>query len=81
MTYTHDPPRGRRGEKAENLYREGMMRKLTLNLESLEVESFQPAEQRQARGTVIGAEMMTRPGNCITVSCGNSEQQPCRWDD
>jgi hypothetical protein len=58
-----------------------MMKKLTLNLESLEVTTFQPTEQRQARGTVIGAEMMTSPANCVTVGCGNSEQQPCRWDD
>ena len=57
------------------------MRKLTLNLDSLEVTTFQPAERQASQGTVIGAEMMTRPGDCVTVSCGNSEQQPCRWDD
>ena len=67
--------------KAENLYREGMMKKLTLNLESLEVSTFQPAAEQRARGTVVGAEMMTRPGDCVTISCGNSEVQPCRWDD
>ena len=54
------------------------MKKLTLNLESLAVESFTAAEQTAARGTVVGAEaMMTRPGDCVTISCGNSEVQPC----
>ena len=58
------------------------MKKLTLNLEALEVESFHAAKPQASRGTVIGAEaMMTRPGDCVTISCGNSEVQPCRWDD
>jgi hypothetical protein len=52
------------------------MKKLTLNLESLAVESFEAAAQSAARGTVVGA-MMTSPANCVTVSCGNSEIQPC----
>lgn len=81
MVYAHNQPHGAARKKAENLHWEGMMKKLTLNLESLEVTTFQPAEPQQVRGTVIGAEMMTRPGNCVTIACGNSEQQPCRWDD
>ncbi|HEV3049468.1 MAG TPA: hypothetical protein VGX50_04130 [Longimicrobium sp.] len=52
------------------------MKKLTLDLDSLKVDSFQPAEAQQGRGTVIGA-MLTSPANCVTVSCGNSEVQPC----
>jgi hypothetical protein len=58
-----------------------MMKKLTLNLESLVVESFEAAAQPASRGTVIGAEaMMTSPANCVTISCGNSEVQPCELD-
>lgn len=54
------------------------MKKLTLNLESLAVESFTAAEQPAARGTVLGAAaMLTNPDNCVTISCGNSEVQPC----
>ncbi|HEX2210736.1 MAG TPA: hypothetical protein VHG93_23845 [Longimicrobium sp.] len=54
------------------------MKKLTLNLESLAVESFTAAGQPAARGTVVGAEaVMTGPQNCVTISCGNSEVQPC----
>lgn len=54
------------------------MKKLTLNLESLAVESFAAAEQPAGRGTVLGAEaMMTGPADCVTISCGNSEVQPC----
>ncbi len=56
------------------------MKKLTLNLDALEVQSFRPAEQRLARGTVIGAEFMTSPADCVTVACGNSEVRPCRWE-
>ncbi|HEU0300262.1 MAG TPA: hypothetical protein VFR37_12425 [Longimicrobium sp.] len=58
------------------------MTKLTLNLEALEVESFHAATPQASRGTVIGAEgMMTGPANCVTISCGNSEVRPCRWDE
>lgn len=54
------------------------MKKLTLNLDSLKVESFEAAAQATSRGTVIGAEaVMTGPANCVTISCGNSEVQPC----
>lgn len=54
------------------------MKKLTLNLESLAVESFEATAQPASRGTVVGAEaVMTGPANCVTISCGNSEQQPC----
>lgn len=54
------------------------MKKLTLDLETLKVESFQPAEAQPTRGTVIGAEFfMTTPDNCVTISCGDSKVRPC----
>ena len=54
------------------------MKKLTLDLDSLEVESFQTADSQPARGTVIGADaFLTGPANCVTVSCGDSKVRPC----
>lgn len=80
MTYERNRPQVAARRKAENLYREGTMTKLTLNLEALEVESFHVATPHASRGTVIGA-MMTGPVDCVTISCGNSEVRPCRWDE
>jgi hypothetical protein len=55
-----------------------MMKKLTLDLDSLEVESFQPADAQHSRGTVIGADaFLTGPAACVTVSCGDSKIRPC----
>ncbi len=56
------------------------MKKLTLNLDALVVESFHATKQQASRGTVIGAEFMTSPADCVTVACGNSEVRPCRWE-
>ena len=55
------------------------MRKLTLDLEVLDVEMFELADPReQARGTVAGAEgVMTVPPYCITFTCGDSRIRPC----
>jgi hypothetical protein len=54
------------------------MKKLTLDLDSLEVESFQTHEAQRSRGTVLGAEaFLTGPANCVTVSCGDSKHRPC----
>lgn len=53
------------------------MKKLTLNLDSLAVESFRTAETQPARGTVRGAEFLTGPADCVTVSCGDSVHQSC----
>ena len=54
------------------------MKKLTLDLDSLKVESFQTADAQQSRGTVLGAEVfLTGPDNCVTVSCGDSKVRPC----
>ena len=55
------------------------MKKLTLDLEALDVESFEPSEARQQpRGTVAGAEgVMTVPPYCFTFTCGDSRVRPC----
>lgn len=51
------------------------MKKLTLNLESLEVQSFTAAETRAA---APGAGVfLTSPDNCVTVTCGDSSIRPC----
>lgn len=56
-----------------------MMKKLTLNLETLKVETFAVAGTREgARGTVLGAEaLLTGPANCVTITCGDSEIRAC----
>jgi hypothetical protein len=52
-----------------------MMKKLTLNLDALEVESFAVAGAREdARGAEA---FLTGPANCVTVSCGDSEIRAC----
>ncbi len=49
------------------------MKKLTLNLEALEVETFAVAETHGS-----GAEaFLTSPDNCMTVSCGDSVVRAC----
>lgn len=54
------------------------MKKLILNVEALEVESFQTANPQPSRGTVIAAEALaTLPGWCISVTCGDSHIRPC----
>lgn len=54
------------------------MKKLTLNLDELTVESFEAADKsRDGRGTVLGAEAYFLTADCVTVSCGNSTVRPC----
>lgn len=54
------------------------MKKLTLDLDSLKVESFQPADAQHSRGTVIGAEaLQTGPADCVTITCGDSQIRAC----
>ncbi|HWK88664.1 MAG TPA: hypothetical protein VNP72_01665 [Longimicrobium sp.] len=56
------------------------MKKLTLDLDALQVESFAATDARQAPpGTVFAAEdnMRTLPGYCITFTCGDSHIRPC----
>jgi hypothetical protein len=56
------------------------MRKLTLDLEALDVESFQTADPQPPRGTVIGADSRTLVPYCVTFTCGDSGVRPCRAD-
>ena len=61
-----------------NFNRKATMTKLTLDLESLDVQSFEPVDAQQARGTVFGAEpTYTQPGCCYTFGCGDSIRQAC----
>ncbi len=55
------------------------MKKVTLNLETLDVETFEPVNARQQkRGTVFGAEpTYTTPECCYTFGCGDSIHQAC----
>lgn len=54
------------------------MKKLTLDLESLKVESFPTADAQHSRGTMIGADaFMTGPDNCVTITCGDSKIRAC----
>jgi hypothetical protein len=55
-----------------------MMKKLTLDLETLEVETFEPAKPHLgSRGTVVAADGATLPGYCISFTCGDSVVRPC----
>ena len=49
------------------------MKKLTLNLEALQVETFAAAETRH------GEAFFTGPDNCVTISCGDSVNRPCEY--
>jgi hypothetical protein len=55
------------------------MKKLTLDLETLDVQSFEPVDARQqARGTVLAAEATnTSPECCVSFGCGDSINRPC----
>jgi hypothetical protein len=54
------------------------MKKLMLDLDALQVESFQPAEAQRLRGTVMGAEgAASLPEYCITFTCGDSHIRAC----
>ncbi|HST59745.1 MAG TPA: hypothetical protein VLK84_13670 [Longimicrobium sp.] len=56
------------------------MRKLMLDLETLEVETFAVADPRhEARGTVLGADSYpTSPFNCVSFTCGDSQVRACQ---
>lgn len=57
------------------------MKKLMLDVEALEVESFRTADPHSARGTVVGADAaMTVEPYCMTFTCGDSIVQPCQAD-
>jgi hypothetical protein len=54
------------------------MKKLTLDIEALDVESFHPAAEQASRGTVVGADAgSTIPPYCISVTCGDSHVRAC----
>ncbi len=56
------------------------MKKLTLDVEALEVESFDVAEPQPSRGTVMAADGASLPEYCITFTCGDSHIRPCKLD-
>jgi hypothetical protein len=62
-----------------NLNRKVTMTKLTLDLDALDVQSFEAVGSRkQGRGTVVGADgLMTLPEYCITFTCGDSHIRAC----
>lgn len=58
------------------------MKKLMLDLEALQVESFTTdGARRDGRGTVRAAEATpTLPPYCVTFTCGDSQIRPCQAD-
>lgn len=55
------------------------MKKLALDLESLEVNSFATTDPQPSRGTVVAADALsTLPPYCVTFSCGDSHFRPCQ---
>jgi hypothetical protein len=58
------------------------MKKLTLDLDALAVETFEAAQPREEpRGTVRAAEALASlPEYCITFTCGDSHIRPCLAD-
>ncbi|HEX8904339.1 MAG TPA: hypothetical protein VF771_05825 [Longimicrobiaceae bacterium] len=55
------------------------MKKLTLDLETLDVQSFEPVDERErTEGTVYAASPTdTTPECCYTFGCGDSIHQAC----
>jgi hypothetical protein len=45
------------------------MKKLTLTLDDLRVDSFQTSEDRQEKGTVVGEQQCTCQTNCTCPGC------------
>ena len=78
MTYVYREAVAGRGD----FNRKATMTKLTLDLDALDVETFEPVDsRRQTRGTVLGAEgAMTLPEYCITFTCGDSHIRACMAD-
>lgn len=57
------------------------MKKLTLDLDALMVDSFPTIGEQGSRGTVMGADGSTLPPYCVTFTCGDSHIRPCRDAD
>ncbi len=51
-----------------------------LDIEALDVETFEVAERRGTEGTVLAAEGSTIPPYCFTFTCGDSRIRPCLVD-
>jgi hypothetical protein len=57
------------------------MRKLMLDVEALDVETFEVADRRGPGGTVLAADAgSTVPPYCFTFTCGDSRVRPCLAD-
>ncbi|HST59743.1 MAG TPA: hypothetical protein VLK84_13660 [Longimicrobium sp.] len=56
------------------------MKKLMLDVDALDVESFEVADRRGPEGTVLAAEGSTIPPYCFTFTCGDSRIRPCQAD-
>ena len=56
------------------------MKKLALDVEALDVESFRTADRQPPHGTVLGADGSTIPPYCCTFTCGDSQIRPCQAD-
>jgi hypothetical protein len=58
-----------------------MMKKLTLDVDGLQVESFRTSDGPAQGGTVIAADARsTIPPYCFTFTCGDSHIRPCMAD-
>lgn len=54
------------------------MKKLMLNVEALEVDSFPTSGPQPQRGTVLAAgAVSTLPDMCISFTCGDSHIRAC----
>ncbi|HEU0013720.1 MAG TPA: hypothetical protein VFQ45_08550 [Longimicrobium sp.] len=51
------------------------MKKLNLDLETLEVETFPTAETPTEESAADA--FLTNPQNCVTFGCGDSVNRPC----
>ena len=45
------------------------MKKVQLDVDALQVESFETAERREERGTVEANQIVTRLNNCTNTTC------------
>lgn len=57
------------------------MKKLMLDVDALDVDTFEVAEHRGGQGTVHAADAgSTVPPYCFTFTCGDSRIRPCLGD-
>jgi hypothetical protein len=50
------------------------MKKLSLTLDDLRVDSFQTSDDRQEKGTVFGEQQCTCPTNCTCPGCPTCDE-------